>query len=145
MIHHLSANTVSLVLDTRGGGLPVVVHWGAPLGELSEEDLEALADATVPPAPVSTPDAPVPVALLPEAVRGYQGDVYGETASLVKQATGQNPDALSDAGCPGQCLGQRLTLNTYLALKYAANDICHCWGGAAETLEGNPIWPGAAV
>jgi alpha-galactosidase len=72
-IVHLSTDTVSLVLDTRGGGLPVIVHWGAPLGELSEEDLEALADATEPPAAVSTPDAPVPVALLPEAVRGYQG------------------------------------------------------------------------
>jgi predicted alpha-1,2-mannosidase len=47
----------------------------------------------------------------------------------------QNPDALSDAGCPGQCTGQRPTLGTYLALKYAANDICHCWGGTAETLE----------
>jgi hypothetical protein len=47
----------------------------------------------------------------------------------------QNPDALSDIGCPGQCTGQRPTLNTYLALEYAANDICHCWGGAAETLE----------
>ena len=55
--------------------------------------------------------------------------------SLLKQATVQNADALSDAGCPGQCLGQRPTLNTYLALHYAANDICHCWGGAAETLE----------
>lgn len=55
--------------------------------------------------------------------------------SLLKQATVQNADALSDAGCPGQCLGQRPTLNTYQALHYAANDICHCWGGAAETLE----------
>ncbi|MEU4244204.1 glycoside hydrolase family 92 protein [Actinoplanes sp. NPDC026619] len=55
--------------------------------------------------------------------------------SLVRQATVQNADALNDAGCPGQCTGQRPTLNTYLALKYAANDICHCWGGAAETLE----------
>jgi predicted alpha-1,2-mannosidase len=62
-------------------------------------------------------------------------DTKGALASLVKQATVQNPDALSDAGCPGQCTGQRPTLDTYLALKYAANDICHCWGGAAETLE----------
>ncbi|HEX2130829.1 MAG TPA: alpha-galactosidase [Actinophytocola sp.] len=72
-IVHLSSDTVSLVLDARGGGLPVVVHWGAPLGALSEEDLVVLADTTVPPQANSTPDAPVPVALLPEAVRGYQG------------------------------------------------------------------------
>ncbi len=62
-------------------------------------------------------------------------DVQGAFASLLHQATVQNPGALSDAGCPGQCTGQRPTLDTYLALKYAANDICHCWGGAAETLE----------
>ena len=73
MIVHLSTDSVSLVLDARGGGLPVVVHWGAPLGELSEEDLEVLADTAVPPSAVSTPDGPVPVALLPEVVRGYQG------------------------------------------------------------------------
>ena len=47
----------------------------------------------------------------------------------------QNPDALSDAGCPGQCTGQRAALDTYLALKYAPNDACYCWGGVAETLE----------
>ncbi len=73
MIHHLSTDTTSLVLDGRGGGLPVVVHWGAPLGALSDEDLEVLADTVVPPSANSTPDAPVPVALLPEAARGYQG------------------------------------------------------------------------
>jgi alpha-galactosidase len=73
MIHHLSTDTTSLVLDGRGGGLPVVVHWGAPLGALSDEDLEVLADTAVPPSANSTPDAPVPVALLPEAARGYQG------------------------------------------------------------------------
>jgi alpha-galactosidase len=72
-IHHLATDTVSLVLDARGGGLPVVVHWGAPLGPLSDEDLEVLADTAVPPSANSTPDAPVPVALLPEAARGYQG------------------------------------------------------------------------
>ncbi len=55
--------------------------------------------------------------------------------SLLKQATVQSSTALSDAGCPGQCLGQRPALDSYLDLKYAANDVCHCWGGAAETLE----------
>ncbi|WP_412743585.1 GH92 family glycosyl hydrolase [Krasilnikovia sp. MM14-A1004] len=62
-------------------------------------------------------------------------DVPGALDSLVRQATVQNPDALSDIGCPGQCLGQRPGLDTYLAHRYAPNDTCHCWGGAAETLE----------
>jgi predicted alpha-1,2-mannosidase len=79
------------------------------------------------------PAAPTLATWYALGVRNF--DAGKALASLVKQATVQNPDALSDAGCPGQCLGQRPTLDTYLALKYAANDICHCWGGAAETLE----------
>ncbi|MEV6303394.1 GH92 family glycosyl hydrolase [Actinoplanes sp. NPDC051861] len=79
------------------------------------------------------PAAPTLATWYALGVRNF--DTTAALNSLVRQATVQNPDALSDAGCPGQCLGQRPTLNTYLALKYAANDICHCWGGAAETLE----------
>jgi predicted alpha-1,2-mannosidase len=54
---------------------------------------------------------------------------------LLRQATIQNPYAENDGGCPGQCTGQRPALNTYLAKHYAPQDACHCWGGAAETLE----------
>lgn len=79
------------------------------------------------------PAAPTLATFAAMGVRGF--DSRAALDSLVRQATVQNPDALSDAGCPGQCRGQRPTLTTYLALKYAANDICHCWGGAAETLE----------
>jgi predicted alpha-1,2-mannosidase len=62
-------------------------------------------------------------------------DATAALDSLVRQATVQNPDALSDIGLSGQCVAQRPALNTYLALEYAPNDACHCWGGAAETLE----------
>jgi predicted alpha-1,2-mannosidase len=79
------------------------------------------------------PAAPTLATYYAMGVRNF--DAGAALASLVRQATVQNRDALSDLGCPGQCLGQRPTLDTYLALKYAANDICHCWGGAAETLE----------
>ncbi|WP_201787128.1 GH92 family glycosyl hydrolase [Actinoplanes sp. TFC3] len=87
------------------------------------------------PAHVMTGDPAAPTLATYYAMGVRNFDTGAALDSLVKQATVQNPDALSDAGCPGQCLGQRPTLNTYLALKYAANDICHCWGGAAETLE----------
>ena len=79
------------------------------------------------------PAAPTLATWYAQGVRNF--DSAGALDALYKQATVQNVEALSDAGCPGQCLGQRPTLDTYLALKYAANDICHCWGGAAETLE----------
>ncbi|MEU8231370.1 GH92 family glycosyl hydrolase [Actinoplanes sp. NPDC048967] len=84
---------------------------------------------------VMTGDPAAPTLATYYAMGARNFDARAALDSLVRQATVQNPDALSDAGCPGQCLGQRPTLNTYLALKYAANDICHCWGGAAETLE----------
>jgi predicted alpha-1,2-mannosidase len=32
-------------------------------------------------------------------------------------------------------VGQRPNLAQYLTSHYAAQDVCHCWGGAAETLE----------
>ncbi|MFD8126696.1 GH92 family glycosyl hydrolase [Streptomyces mirabilis] len=62
-------------------------------------------------------------------------DYEGAFDSLVRQATVPNADGLSDAGCPGQCVGQRPNLAQYLTSHYAAQDVCHCWGGAAETLE----------
>ncbi|WP_416982688.1 GH92 family glycosyl hydrolase [Streptomyces sp. T028] len=62
-------------------------------------------------------------------------DYEGAFDSLVRQATVPHPDGLSDAGCPGQCVGQRPNLAQYLTSHYAAQDVCHCWGGAAETLE----------
>ncbi|MEU6251593.1 GH92 family glycosyl hydrolase [Streptomyces sp. NPDC047043] len=62
-------------------------------------------------------------------------DYRGAFDSLLHQATVPNPDGLSDAGCPGQCTGQRPNLAQYLSSHYAAQDVCHCWGGAAETLE----------
>ena len=71
MIVHLRAETVSLVIDARE--LPTVVHWGAPLGELSEEDLVTLADGAVSPLAMNAPDVPVPIALLPSARQGYPG------------------------------------------------------------------------
>ncbi|OLF15391.1 alpha-galactosidase [Actinophytocola xanthii] len=72
-IVHLATDTVSLVLDARSGGLPTVVHWGAPLGRPSEPELAALADAVVGPTSPSTPDEPVPLAVLPEPAAGYRG------------------------------------------------------------------------
>ena len=62
-------------------------------------------------------------------------DSRGAFDSLYRQATVPRPEGLQDAGCPGQCVGQRPNLAQYIASHYSANDACHCWGGAAETLE----------
>jgi alpha-galactosidase len=71
MILHLRADTVSLVIDASA--LPSVVHWGAPLGELSEEELRTLADGVVSPISMNAPGVPIPIALLPSARDGYPG------------------------------------------------------------------------
>ncbi|WP_240776762.1 GH92 family glycosyl hydrolase [Nonomuraea basaltis] len=79
------------------------------------------------------PSAPALAGFHALGVRNF--DVRGAFDSLVKQATVPHPSGLSDKGCPGQCEGQRPNLAEYLRLGYAPQDTCHCWGGAAETLE----------
>ncbi|MFI7614674.1 GH92 family glycosyl hydrolase [Nonomuraea terrae] len=79
------------------------------------------------------PSAPTLAGFYALGVRNF--DVPGAFDSLVRQATVPHPSGLSDKGCPGQCEGQRPNLAEYLRLGYAPQDTCHCWGGAAETLE----------
>jgi predicted alpha-1,2-mannosidase len=62
-------------------------------------------------------------------------DVHGALDSLIAAATVPTANDLNDAGCPVECVGQRPALDRYLALGYVPADNCHCWGGAAETLE----------
>ncbi|MEU4819797.1 alpha-galactosidase [Micromonospora aurantiaca] len=72
-IVHLRRARTSLVLDARSPGLPRVVHWGADLGPLPDEDLPAVVDATVPPVVPSSFDTPTVLSLLPEASAGWSG------------------------------------------------------------------------
>jgi predicted alpha-1,2-mannosidase len=62
-------------------------------------------------------------------------DVRGAFDSLVHAATVPTANDSSDAGCNVECVGQRPSLDKYLKLGYVPADDCHCWGGAAETLE----------
>ncbi|BCY10754.1 hypothetical protein L3i22_058420 [Actinoplanes sp. L3-i22] len=62
-------------------------------------------------------------------------DVKGAFDSLVRAATVPTANDSSDAGCNVECVGQRPALDKYLRLGYVPADDCHCWGGAAETLE----------
>jgi predicted alpha-1,2-mannosidase len=62
-------------------------------------------------------------------------DVKGAFDSLVHAATVPTANDQSDAGCNVECVGQRPALDKYLSLGYVPADDCHCWGGAAETLE----------
>ena len=62
-------------------------------------------------------------------------DVRGALASLLHAATVPTANDSSDAGCNVECFGERPALDQYLKLGYVPADDCHCWGGAAETLE----------
>nr|WP_198423963.1 alpha-galactosidase [Microlunatus antarcticus] len=69
----MSAAGVSLVLDLGGAGLPRVLHWGAALPTLTDEDAVALAEASAAVVAPSSIDDPVSVALLPEHWTGWTG------------------------------------------------------------------------
>ncbi len=72
-ILHLRRARTSLVLDARGPGLPRVVHWGGDVGDLDDDGLRQLTDATVPPVVPSSFDEPTVLSLLPEASAGWSG------------------------------------------------------------------------
>lgn len=70
---HLRAPGSSFVLDARGTGVPVIVHWGADLGDLNASDLVAVADATIPGVPPSSIDSPLRLSILPLLAEGWPG------------------------------------------------------------------------
>ncbi|MEV6795766.1 GH92 family glycosyl hydrolase [Streptomyces sp. NPDC051320] len=69
------------------------------------------------------------------AFGGHDFDAKGALKSLVKAATVPTANDSDSAGCNVECVGQRPALDKYLDLGYVPSDSCHCWGGAAETLE----------
>ena len=73
MLIHLRAAGTSLVLDARGPQPPVVVHWGATLGDLDDSDLAVLVDATGPAVPPSSLDTPTRLSMLPGLAEGWSG------------------------------------------------------------------------
>ncbi|TFC34557.1 alpha-galactosidase [Cryobacterium sp. TMT2-17-1] len=94
-IPYLRAAGTSLVLDARGTGVPVIVHWGADLGDLNGELLETLADASVPAISPSSIDVPLRLSLLPTLAAGWSGR---------PGVSGFRP-----GGCGGVALDLRLT------------------------------------
>ncbi len=69
------------------------------------------------------------------AFGAHDFDAQGAFDSLAQAATVPTADDESDTGCNVECVGERPALDKYLALGYVPADGCHCWGGAAETLE----------
>jgi len=70
---HLEAHGTDLVLEVGPHGLPAVLHWGAPLGELTARDLEAMSRAVSRQTRPGTLDAAWQVSILPAEADGYSG------------------------------------------------------------------------
>ncbi|WP_086782071.1 alpha-galactosidase [Crossiella equi] len=71
-IVQLRAAGVSVVLDLRPE-VPVLLHWGADLGALSEDGLTALADTSVPAVLNNALDAPRTLTVWPTEADGWSG------------------------------------------------------------------------
>ncbi|MFJ8080032.1 GH92 family glycosyl hydrolase [Streptomyces sp. NPDC096205] len=78
---------------------------------------------------------PSPIALAGiHAFGGTRFDLRGALGSLVRAATVPTDKDLSPAGKPVLSVGQRPSLDKYLAHHYMPS-VSNAWGGAAETLE----------
>jgi alpha-galactosidase len=70
---HLRGSGTDLVVDVDTG-VPVVVHWGAPLGDdVDAAGLLALVSALDRPLVQGSPDVVAPVAVVPEHGSGFPG------------------------------------------------------------------------
>jgi alpha-galactosidase len=70
---HLRAGGCSLVLDASGPRLPLVLHWGADLGDRPPASLDGLAEATTPAVARAALDQPPPPSLVREHATGHPG------------------------------------------------------------------------
>ena len=69
---HLERAGTSVVVDSRGGGMPVIVYWGASLGDVGERELVSLCDASLPQRVSGGLDLPTRMTLLPAEAEGWQ-------------------------------------------------------------------------
>ncbi len=70
---HLSRDGVSVLIELTDDGLPVVLHWGAGLGELDPTDAEAIRLGSLTPEANNEPAVPTRISILPEHTRGWHG------------------------------------------------------------------------
>ncbi|TQO20300.1 alpha-galactosidase [Rhodoglobus vestalii] len=70
---HLRAAGTSLVLDTRGTGVPSIPHWGGDLGELSPQQLSDLVRSRERAIGPSSIDEPLRLGIVPLLAEGWTG------------------------------------------------------------------------
>jgi alpha-galactosidase len=70
---HLRAEGASLLFDCSAARLPRVLHWGANLGELADDELADLVRVSQPQIVTNTLDEVVPISIVPELSAGWLG------------------------------------------------------------------------
>jgi alpha-galactosidase len=70
---HLTRAGVSVVLGRDDAGIPVVLHWGAALGDLDDVALTGLLKARRPGVARSSYDVPRSTGVVPDGTRGFSG------------------------------------------------------------------------
>lgn len=88
---HLRRAGVSLLVAPDDDGVPVVVHWGADLGDLDDEALDELVAARRPGVPRSAFDTARRTGLVPDPVRGFTGTPVLEGHRVGGSATAATP------------------------------------------------------
>ncbi|WP_433430705.1 alpha-galactosidase [Nonomuraea sp. CA-141351] len=110
---------VALIVDLRSAGLPSVVHWGADPGPCDQAELDAMAEAAVPPHVINLIDGPVSHSVLPEGHTGWFGipGLSGSRGSeawaprfTVSSAVQEGRRLTVEAADPGTALGLRLAI-----------------------------------
>jgi alpha-galactosidase len=69
----LRGEGVSLLLDVTNARLPAVLHWGADVGDLTPDDVDAFRLNAIHPVAANIVDDPVRLSLLPEHWTGWVG------------------------------------------------------------------------
>ncbi|GAA1058349.1 alpha-galactosidase [Agromyces luteolus] len=70
---HLRNGGTSVVLDHARAALPTIVHWGADLGAVTADDLDAVAIAALPQRVSGGLDRPAALTLIPQDADGWLG------------------------------------------------------------------------
>src|SRR4051812_29423112 len=71
--HHLRRGGTSVLVDSDAASLPVILHWGEDLGELTDEDVAAIVTASAPQRVSGGLDVPPRLTVLPQPSEGWFG------------------------------------------------------------------------
>ena len=101
-LRQLRASGVSVVIKSHDRRLPVVLHWGADPGQLSDAELSDLARAAVPPYGDSPFDVANQISVLPEHASawigrpGLEGSRHGRDWSASFRTTGERTETTAE-------------------------------------------------